>query len=145
MLPQLRQNAQAAGLGEDCAFTPATANAAASMRAIDIFVLPSRSEALSNSLLEAMASGCCPVASRVGGNIELIRHGENGMLFEAGDVHQLSGALETLLEHPMLRRRLAGMARLTAEGFSIQASAERMGEIYSALIAAREQPRDRRR
>jgi glycosyltransferase involved in cell wall biosynthesis len=134
MLEQLRSEAEAKGLTPDCIFTPAAANAAECLRAIDIFVLPSRSEALSNSLLEAMACGCCPVASRVGGNVELVRHGENGMLFEAGNVDQLCQVLETLIEHDALRRRLAIRARETAQRFSIGASARRMEAIYTELI-----------
>ena len=134
MLDQLRAQAEARGLAPDCIFTPATANAAESLRVIDIFVLPSRSEALSNSLLEAMACGCCPVASRVGGNIELIRHGENGMLFDAGNVDQLSGILNVLVEQSELRRQLAVKARSVAEQFSIAASARRMEAIYTELI-----------
>jgi L-malate glycosyltransferase len=132
MLEELR--VKAAGLAGDCTFAPATEKVAEWLQKIDIFVLPSRSEAFSNSLLEAMACGCCVVASRVGGNPELIRHGENGMLFEAGDAGQLSRVLETLLDNPILRRQLAGRARLTAEGFSIATSARRMGQIYEELI-----------
>jgi glycosyltransferase involved in cell wall biosynthesis len=134
MLQQLRSQAQTRGLAPDCIFAPATANAAERLRAIDIFVLPSRSEALSNSLLEAMACGCCPVASRVGGNVELIHHGQNGMLFEAGNVDQLRHALERLIEHRVLRQRLAARARRDAEGFSIAQSARRMEAIYTELI-----------
>jgi L-malate glycosyltransferase len=134
MLEPLRSEAEAKGLAADCIFAPAAANAAGRLREIDIFVLPSRTEALSNSLLEAMACGCCPVASRVGGNVELVRHGENGMLFEAGDVDQLCQVLETLIEHPALRRELAIRARETAQSFSIGASARRMEAIYTELI-----------
>jgi glycosyltransferase involved in cell wall biosynthesis len=134
MLEQLRSRAQARGLAPDCIFAPATADVAERLHSIDIFVLPSRSEALSNSLLEAMACGCCPVASRVGGNGELIRHGENGMLFEAGDVDQLCQVLELLIEHRELRQQLAARARLVAERFSIEASARRMEAIYTELI-----------
>ena len=125
-------------MSADCTFVPATGEVAEWLRAIDIFVLPSRSEALSNSLLEAMACGCCPVASRVGGNPELIRHGENGMLFEAGNVEQLSNILETLVELRVLREQLAARARCTAEQFSIGASARRMEEIYTELIEGAE-------
>jgi L-malate glycosyltransferase len=138
MLGELRSQAEANSLAGDCTFVPATGKVAEWLRAIDIFVLPSRSEALSNSLLEAMACGCCPVASRVGGNTELIRHGENGMLFEAGDVDQLSDVLCTLLELRVLREQLAARARSTAEQFSIGASARRMEEIYTELIEAGE-------
>jgi L-malate glycosyltransferase len=134
MLGQLREQAATRGLTDVCTFVPATADVAEWLRAIDIFVLPSLSEALSNSLLEAMACGCCPVASRVGGNVELIRHGENGMLFDARDVAQLSQVLSTLLDLPVLRGQLAARARCTAEKFSIAASVRRMEEIYTELI-----------
>ena len=136
LLGELRLQAASCGLGDDCSFVPATGRVAEWLREIDIFVLPSRSEALSNSLLEAMASGCCPVASKVGGNTELIRHDENGILFEAGDVEQLSKVLETLGELPALRDQLAGRARSTAEQYSIGASARRMEEIYAEFIEA---------
>jgi glycosyltransferase involved in cell wall biosynthesis len=138
MLGELRSQADARGLAGDCTFVPTTEKVAEWLRAIDIFVLPSTSEALSNALLEAMACGCCPVASRVGGNPELIRHGENGMLFEAGDAGQLADELETLVELRVLREQLAAKARSTAEQFSIAASARRMEEIYTELIEAGE-------
>jgi glycosyltransferase involved in cell wall biosynthesis len=134
MLDQLRRQVEARGLAGDCTFVPRTGQVAEWLRAIDIFVLPSQSEALSNSLLEAMACGCCPVASRVGGNVELIRHGENGMLFEAGDVDRLSHVLDTLVELRVLREQLAARARCTAEKFSIGSSTRRMEEIYTELL-----------
>jgi glycosyltransferase involved in cell wall biosynthesis len=135
-LGELRLQAAASGIAGDCTFVPATGEVAEWLRMIDIFVLPSRSEALSNSLLEAMACGCCPVASRVGGNPELIRHGENGLLFDPGDVEQLSDVLQTLVELRMLREQLAARARCTAQQFSIARSTRRMEEIYSRLIEA---------
>src|SRR3984957_7634647 len=141
MLGELRSQAETRGLTADCTFVPATGQVAEWLHAIDIFVLPSRSEALSNSLLEAMACGCCPVASRVGGSVELIRQGENGMLFEAGDVDQLSHVLETLVERRALREQLAARARSTAERFSIGASARRMEQIYAELIEGAESRR----
>ncbi len=71
-------------------FEPATNGVAAWLSRIDIFVLPSRSEALSNALMEAMACGCAPVASRAGGNPELIEDGQNGMLFQVDAVDELA-------------------------------------------------------
>lgn len=134
MSDSLRSLAAARDLGASCTFVPATGAVAQWLHRIDIFVLPSHSEALSNSLLEAMACGCCPVATRIGGNPELIRHGYNGMLFEAGDTGQLARVLQTLLENQLLRRQLAARARRLAESFSIAVSARRMGEIYADFI-----------
>jgi glycosyltransferase involved in cell wall biosynthesis len=135
-LGELQSQAQALGVAGQCTFVPATGQVAKWLRAIDIFVLPSQSEALSNALLEAMACRCCPVASRVGGNVELIRHGENGMLFEAGNTDELSGILGTLVDLRVLREQLAARARLTAEQFSMAASTRCMEQIYTELIEA---------
>ena len=82
-LPDLQERARALGIIERCVFEPATPRVADWLRGIDIFVLPSLSEALSNSLMEAMACGCTVAASRVGGNPELVAHGETGMPFRA--------------------------------------------------------------
>ena len=105
------------------------------LSAIDIFVLPSLSEALSNSLMEAMACGCCSVASNVGGNPELVRDGETGLLFEPRDTAGLSDVLRSLVASETLRRRLAAAGqRMVRERFSIRLSAQRMGEIFAKLI-----------
>ena len=100
---------------------------------IDIFVLPSLSEALSNALMEAMACGCCVVASRVGGNPELVTDGETGMLFEPRDAAGLAEALRLLLANQALRGRLGrNAAELMRDRYSLAPSARRMGEIYAA-------------
>lgn len=135
-LADLRNRAQALGILPDCVFEPATARVAEWLHAIDIFVLPSLSEALSNSLMEAMACGCCVAASRVGGNPELVTHGETGMLFEPRDAAGLAGVLRLLLRDPARRGELArNAARLIQSRFSLELAARRMGEIYSTLMA----------
>lgn len=135
MLEPLQAEAQALGIWEDCVFEPATSRVAEWLRAIDIFVLPSLSEAFSNSLMEAMACGCCAVASNVGGNPELVHNEETGLLFEPGDAPGLSAALRTLINNEPLRQRLGTAGeRLLHDRFSIRASAERMGEIFAGLI-----------
>ena len=135
MRDPLEKEARALGIWEDCVFAPATKAVAEWLSAIDIFVLPSLSEALSNSLMEAMACGCSSVASNVGGNPELVRNRETGLLFEPGDAAGLSDVLRTLVTDQTIRLRLAATGqRMVRERFSIRSSAQRMGEIFAKLI-----------
>jgi glycosyltransferase involved in cell wall biosynthesis len=132
----LQAHAVALEIDAKCVFEPATARVAEWLQALDIFVLPSRSEALSNSLMEAMSCGCAVIASRVGGNVELVQDGRTGLLFDSGDVHQLSAALDRLLGDRTLRANLgAAAARSMRENFSLSASARRMEQSYSDLIS----------
>jgi len=132
---RLHQLSESHGLAKQCIFQPTTNDIAAWLHAIDIFVLPSRSEALSNSLMEAMACGCCVVASRVGGNPELVEDGKTGLLFESGDAHALAEQLRRLIQQPQLRANLAtaGAEKISTR-FSIQTSANRMQEIYDEFL-----------
>ena len=65
---------------------------------MDVFVLPSLGEGMSNTLLEAMASALPVVATRVGGNPELIEDGRSGFLFSPGDVAGLAAQLQNFLQ-----------------------------------------------
>jgi glycosyltransferase involved in cell wall biosynthesis len=67
------------------------------LRLMDIFVLPSLGEGISNTLLEAMASGLPIVATAVGGNVELVEEGFNGSLVAAGDHVALAETMVSLL------------------------------------------------
>ncbi len=69
---------------------------------------------MSNTLLEAMASGVPVVATRVGGNPELVNDGTTGLLFSPGDVSSLSAKLARLANDPSLRQRLGESARARA-------------------------------
>ncbi len=126
------------GIGASVEFIPATNDVARWLHTIDVFVLPSKTEALSNSLIEAMACGCAPVASNVGGNPELIGDNQRGLLFNPGDVDSLSNALTTLLGDPDLRRRYALAARAFVEQrLTIEASVGRMASIYEEFLSKR--------
>ncbi len=140
ILAELEARAGALGIRPDTIFEPATSEVPAWLHAMDIFVLPSLSEAFSNALMEAMACGCCVVASNAGGNPELVQDGETGLLFERANAASLANVLQTLIENRELRLRLAanGM-RFVTERFPVQAAAQRMGEIYSDLLIGRQQ------
>jgi len=135
MLERLQEMSLRLGLQNRCHFEPSTADVAAWLRAIDIFVLPSTSEALSNSLMEAMASGCAVVASKVGGNPELVSDGSTGLLFPPGDALELADRMERLVFDQDLRTRVGAAASVRMrQCFPLEASAWKMEEIYDELL-----------
>jgi len=135
-LPKLQENAARLGISEAVDFIPATRDVPDWLRKIDIFVLPSYSEAFSNSLLEAMACGCAVVGSRVGGLPELTgANEERGLLFPSGDADGLASRLERLITDDELRLDLgAKAAKFAKESLSIEIAAARTGAMYERLL-----------
>jgi glycosyltransferase involved in cell wall biosynthesis len=103
----------------------------------DTFVLPSRTEGMSNALLEAMAAGLPVIASDIPVNREIVQFGENGFLVDWSDVPATAAVLSTVVADPLLRRTLGRAAVERAAEFSIGAVAERYRGLYHALSAAR--------
>lgn len=132
-----RWEAEAAGLGlaGRVRFTGRVENVADHLAALSLFVLPSRSESLPNTLMEAICLGLPAVASDVGGVPELIRG--NGLLVPPGDPAALTQALARLLADPAQRERLAAASRALAPEFSMEAKVTRMEEIYAELLDRR--------
>ena len=138
LLPDLQNHARNLGIFETCIFEPSTDRVDEFLQNIDVFVLPSLSEALSNSLMEAMACGCCAIASKVGGNPELIEDRVRGLLFEPGNSTDLARKLREVIVNGDLRSRLSAAAHdFVHARFSRAASAQRMTEIYEELLARR--------
>jgi glycosyltransferase involved in cell wall biosynthesis len=134
----LEAQARVLGLTTRCTFVPGTSEVAAWYRGIDIFVLPTLNESFSNSLMEAMACGCCVVATNVGGNPELVRDSENGLLFEAGNTADLTACLERAIGSDELRRSLGNAARRTIEAaYTNEIAARRIGELYKQQLNGR--------
>ena len=101
------------------------------LNALDVYVLSSLSEGISNSLLEAMSSGVPVIATAIGGNPEVVVDGESGLLFPVGDCGKLAEHLNSLQLHPGFRLRLAQQAvrRVRAE-FSLDNMVEQYGRLY---------------
>jgi len=125
------------GLTPHCYFEPTTSAVAEWIHSMDVFVLPSRTEGLSNSLMEAMACGRAVIASDAGGNPELVTDGSTGLLFPSGNADALAAALSRLVENVELRSELgARAAELIREKFSLAHAARRMAAIYLARLEA---------
>lgn len=100
----------------------------------DIFVLPSYSEGLPNSLLEAMAAGKAVVTTNVGGIPDVVKHRKNGMLFKAKDVHGLGRCLSELSSDRDLRIRLGKNARNTiVESHNIDSAWKRLFTLINSV------------
>ncbi len=128
--------AAAAGVSERVRLLGHREDVAELLPGLDVFVLPSLSEGMSNTLLEAMACGLPVVASRVGGNVELVGDGVNGMLFPSEDAEALSVALRSLCGDTGLRAAMGAQGKQRAtEQFGIDAMIDRYESIYADAIA----------
>lgn len=102
--------------------------------ASDFLVLPSLREGLSNVILEAMIGGRPVIASRTGGNVELVEQGRTGLLFEVGSEVQLVEAMSRLATDADLRRSLGTAARAVAEArYSVPAMVQSLERHYAAV------------
>ena len=108
------------------------------LREMDIFVLPSLAEGISNTVLEAMASGRAVIATEVGGNPELIIDDETGTLVPASDPSALADALQSYVRDPELRQLHGQAARRRAEGvFGLDLMLDRYTALYDELLTDR--------
>jgi glycosyltransferase involved in cell wall biosynthesis len=85
------------------------------LNASDLFILPSRFEGLSNSLLEAMACELPVISTRVGGSTDIIEHGSNGLLVDVDNVEQVLNAIAYVFDDSRLAASLGNRARKTIE------------------------------
>lgn len=108
------------------------------MRHLDLFVLPSLAEGISNTILEAMACGRAVLATRVGGNAELVGEGVTGELVEAGSAKALADQLLKLTDEPERVRAMGHAGRLRVEQqFSLDGMVNAYDSLYSGLLDGR--------
>ncbi|SJM92832.1 TIGR03088 family PEP-CTERM/XrtA system glycosyltransferase [Crenothrix polyspora] len=113
-----------------------TDNVADILKAFDIFVLPSLSEGISNTILEAMATGLPVLATAVGGNVELVKPGYNGQLFSAGDSSALRDLIAAYVTDDVLRKQHGMAARQVAlTQFSLNAMVSAYQKVYEQGLA----------
>ena len=116
-------------------FTGATDGVGEMLNAMDIFVLPSLMEGMSNTLLEAMAVGLPVVATRVGGNPEVLAEGMCGYLFTPQDTTELADLLRILVNNQQLRKNCGCAARERAVAvFSLASMVKRYRDLYIDLL-----------
>jgi len=107
------------------------------MRGLDCFVLPSLAEGVSNTILEAMASGLPVIATEVGGNAELVSQGLTGELIPAADSQALARSLLRLVADPALASRMGRAGRAAAEArFSMQSMVSAYCGIYDRQVSS---------
>jgi glycosyltransferase involved in cell wall biosynthesis len=116
-------------------FTGRVQDAVPFLQASDLFVLPSSTEGLSNSMLEAMSCGLPVLATKVGGAPDVIEHGVSGWLIPPEDVEALKQGLEMLLGERALRFSLGSSARQRIlSGFSLDSVARRLAGLYQQFL-----------
>jgi glycosyltransferase involved in cell wall biosynthesis len=108
------------------------------LKACDVFCLPSRSEGMSNALLEAMACGMPCVATDVGGNPEVVEHGSSGFLVPSEQPKMLAARIAELLSSPE-KRLTMGLAgrRIVERKFTAQHMVDRCAALYEGLLQRR--------
>lgn len=104
------------------------------LRTLDIFLMTSFSEGTSLAILEAMATGLPVVASDVGGNKNLINHGENGLLFQVDNFSQLQNLLLELYKNADNRKEMGLRAEKKALSFEKKKMVNAYLSLYSTLI-----------
>jgi len=107
------------------------------LRCLDLFVLPSLNEGISNTILEAMASGLPVVATKVGGNLELVQDGVNGILVDPGDTQGVASAIFSYVKDDRQRHSHGtsgcSMAR---QHFSVEAMVKSYEKVYERVANA---------
>jgi glycosyltransferase involved in cell wall biosynthesis len=122
--------AKALGIADRVHFLGLVKNMPTLMHSVDAFVFPSRYEAMSLSLLEALAAGLPVITAKTAGGAEIIGTDCGIVLDDPDDATALAGAITTLADAPELRREMGEAARLLADQFGWARMARRYLDLY---------------
>jgi glycosyltransferase involved in cell wall biosynthesis len=132
--PELEQQAAALGLGDRVVFLGDRRDIPAVLASMDVAVLTSDSESLSNAILEAMAARLPVVAYNVGGNAELVND-QRGFLIDSENEKIFANAIQRLLSDANLRKQKGENAcRFVRENFGIDRVRRRYEDLYVTLL-----------
>lgn len=136
--PALESMASALGIKEKVLFTGERHDIPAVLASLDVSVLVSSSESLSNVILESMAAGVPVVATAVGATPEVVKHGETGLIVSPGDEESLVDAVAQLVRDPAARAQYAMRSRDFARShFHIDQVCRRFEQLYLELAEKR--------
>jgi L-malate glycosyltransferase len=123
------------GLGDRFRLRGPIDDAAAFLRTVEIAILPSHSEGMSNALLEAMSAGRAVIATDVGVNAKLVEHGKSGLIVSPGDDSAIADAIGLYLAKPLRAAAFGAAARMRIEkDYSRDAMIQRFEEFYQKLM-----------
>ena len=132
--PALERHAQELGISDVVRFLGDRRDVPAILASLDVTVLPSASESLSNAILESMAVGVPVIANRIGGNAELISS-DRGILIPPDDEDALERALQEMSANASEREELGRNARRFAlDNFTIEQMRKKHEELYAELL-----------
>jgi glycosyltransferase involved in cell wall biosynthesis len=122
------------GLGDRFVLRGSVADVASFLRSVDMAVLPSHSEGMSNALLEYMAAGRAVIATDVGANSTLVRHGKDGLIVAPNNETAMVEAIRELLANPLSAAGFGASARRRVEAeYSRDAMRKRFERFYRRL------------
>jgi len=134
----LAGQARTLGVADSVRFEGTVADVRPVLAAMDVFVLPSRAEGMSNALMEAMAAGRPVVATAVGGNTEVVTDGETGLLVPPANPAAIARAVDGLLGDPERASRLGAAAReFVTHHFGARARVAELERLYQERLALR--------
>ncbi|VAX33331.1 hypothetical protein MNBD_NITROSPIRAE03-288, partial [hydrothermal vent metagenome] len=132
---ELERYSQQSGIADNVVFTGETDDVFHLLQAMDVFVMTSLYEGLSNAIMEAMLAGLPVVATNVGGNSELVVNGENGFLCPLNDASSLAARVVSLLGNERVAMEMGekGRKRVITE-FGIEKMVRETEEVYLGLL-----------